>query len=136
MENIADARIPFFLLFKRLCYVNLPTRISVIAYNLQFLIPRPGIWQVITAPSLLAVKSAIILYSDTRGVSLMKESASGAETQWVNNVIHLFPGATFHVYTTNFIHTALHKPAVDHTGDIVYITIGTELFSKHFFKHN
>ena len=51
----------------------------------------------ISTPSLLAVKSAIILYSDTRGVSLTKESVSGAEMQWVNNVMHLFPGATFHV---------------------------------------
>ena len=42
------------------------------------LIPRLGMWQVISIPSLLAVKSAVTLYSDTSGVSLINVRLSGA----------------------------------------------------------
>ena len=54
---------------------------NCVSKNLQLVsIPSEGMLQVISTPSLLAVKFAVILYSTMSGVSLMKESVRGAET--------------------------------------------------------
>ena len=56
---------------------------NCVSNNLQVVsIPSEGMLQVISTPSLLAMKIAVILYSTMSGVSLMKESLRGTE-KWV-----------------------------------------------------